>query len=115
MGCVPIGQLTLQWTKIFGTTKVIAVDIMDEKIELASKVGAELRIKSIYIDAVEVNKIIIDRGTDVCIKTAGNVVTEQQAILSKKKKGRVIFIGIKDKGLNLYDARIAHIMRRKFI
>src|SRR5699024_10975854 len=41
MGCGPIGQLTLQWAKIFGASKVIAVDIMDEKLELARKLGAD--------------------------------------------------------------------------
>lgn len=111
MGCGPIGQLTLQWAKIFGASKVIAVDIMDEKLELAKKLGADVTINSKNTDAVEKIKELTNGGPEVSIETAGNIVTQQQSILSVKKKGRVIFLGITHKGLNLREETINHIMR----
>ncbi len=33
LGCGPIGQIAVQFAKIMGATKVIAVDILGEKLE----------------------------------------------------------------------------------
>ncbi len=30
LGCGPIGQFAIQWAKVFGASKIIAVDIFDE-------------------------------------------------------------------------------------
>ena len=40
-----IGLITIQWLKEMGAGKVIAVDILDEKLELARKLGADFASK----------------------------------------------------------------------
>lgn len=111
MGCGPIGQLTLQWAKVFGATTVIAVDIFDEKLELAKELGADITINSKDVDVVEKIKELTNGGADVVVETAGSIITQQQSILVAKKKGRVVFLGITHKGLELEEETMDHIMR----
>lgn len=111
MGCGSIGQLTVQWAKIFGATTIIAVDIFDEKLELVKTLGADITINSKKVNAVEAIKALTHGGADVVAETAGSVVTQQQAILVAKKKGRVVFLGITHKGLNLREETMNHLMR----
>lgn len=111
MGCGSIGQLTLQWAKIFGASTVIAVDIFDDKLDLAKELGADITINSKEVDAVEKIKEITNGGADVVAETAGSVITQQQSILATKKKGRVVFLGITHKGLELAEEAMNHIMR----
>ncbi|MFD1449070.1 galactitol-1-phosphate 5-dehydrogenase [Oceanobacillus profundus] len=111
MGCGSIGQLTLQWAKIFGASTVIAVDIFDDKLELAKELGADILINSKKVNAVEKIKELTNGGADVVAETAGSVITQQQSILAAKKKGRVVFLGITHKGLELSEEAMDHIMR----
>lgn len=111
MGCGAIGQLTLQWAKIFGASTVIAVDIFDEKLELAKELGADITINSKQVDPVEKIRELTNGGADVVAETAGNVFTQQQSILAAKKRGRVVFIGITHKGLELREETMDHLMR----
>ena len=111
MGCGSIGQLTLQWAKIFGASKVIAVDIFDDKLELAKELGADITINSKKTDPIREIKRITNGGADVVAETAGSAITQQQSILAARKRGRVVFIGITHKGLELTEDTVDHIMR----
>lgn len=111
MGCGPIGQLTLQWAKIFGAGNIIAVDIFDEKLELAKKLGADITINAKNEDVITKVKDITQNGADIVIETAGSQITQQQSINISKKKGRIVFLGITHKGLDLTESTMEHIMR----
>jgi len=111
IGCGAIGLLTLQWAKIFGASRVIAVDISDEKLDLARKLGADITVNSSRIDPIEKIKVITSGGADVAVETAGKSITQEQAILSTRKKGRVVFVGISHSGLQLEEKTVEHILR----
>lgn len=111
MGCGSIGQLTLQWAKVFGASTVIAVDIFDEKLEFAKELGADITINSKKVDPIAEIRKITNGGADVVIETAGSVITQEQSILASKKKGRVVYLGITHKGLNLSEETTDHLMR----
>lgn len=53
VGCGPIGQFAIQWAKIFGASKVIAVDVLEDKLNLAKELGADIIINSKECNAVE--------------------------------------------------------------
>ena len=111
MGCGPIGQLTLQWAKVFGATTVIAVDVFEDKLALAKELGADITINAKEVDVVEKIRELTNGGAHVVAETAGSVITQQQSILAAKKKGRVIFLGITHRGLDLTEETMEHIMR----
>lgn len=93
LGCGPIGQFAIQWAKVFGAARIIAVDIFDEKLELAKKLGATDVINSENVDAIAAIKEI-NGGAEVVIETAGSRFTQEQALLIARKKGTVVFVGI---------------------
>ncbi|MFD1064926.1 galactitol-1-phosphate 5-dehydrogenase [Oceanobacillus locisalsi] len=111
MGCGSIGQLTMQWAKIFGASTVIVVDIFDDKLETAKELGADITINAKEVDAVEIIREMTNGGAEVVVETAGTVITQQQSILISKKKGRIVFLGITHKGLELSKEAMNHIMR----
>ena len=94
LGCGTIGLFAIQFAKIMGATKVIAVDIRDDKINFAKKAGADIAINAIDKDAgQEILKLTDGFGTDVVVETAGNSVTQKQAICFVKKNGKVLYLG----------------------
>ncbi|GAA4714810.1 galactitol-1-phosphate 5-dehydrogenase [Brevibacillus fulvus] len=111
MGCGPIGQLTLQWAKVFGASTVIAVDIFAEKLELAKQLGADITIDARASDVVATIRELTDGGADVVAETAGSRITQQQSILAARKKGRVVFLGISHASLPLEEATVEHLLR----
>ncbi len=94
LGCGPIGQIAVQFAKIMGATKVIAVDIVDEKLSEVTKLGADITINSMKEDAVEAIKNVTDgKGADVTIETAGSNITQEQSLRATKNLGRILLLG----------------------
>lgn len=95
IGCGTIGLLAIQWAKIFGAKRIIALDIDDRKLELAKQLGATDTINSMGIEPCEeVEKITNGRRADVVVESAGSPITSAQSFSLAKKGGRVVFLGI---------------------
>ncbi|MDF2614409.1 MAG: tdh [Clostridia bacterium] len=94
LGCGPIGQIAVQFSKIMGATKVIAVDILDEKLEEVKKLGADITINSMKEDVVEaIKKATNGKGAEVTIETAGSNITQEQSLRVTKNLGRILLLG----------------------
>lgn len=93
LGCGPIGQFAIQWAKVFGAARIIAVDIFDEKLKLAKQLGATDIVNAKTTDAIAVIKNL-SGSAEVVIETAGSRFTQEQALLIAGKKGTVVFVGI---------------------
>lgn len=113
LGCGPIGQFTIQWAKIFGASKVIAVDIFPEKLELAKTLGADFVVNSKECDAIEKIKELTNGGADVVLETAGSKITQEQALLIARSLGTVVFLGISHSDLPLTEKAAESILRKE--
>ena len=89
VGAGPIGLLALQLARIQGASRVIALDIVPQKLELARQLGAD----GAYMSAAEALEHDPD-GFDVVIETSGVNAGEENAVLLAGRHGRVAFIGI---------------------
>ncbi|MGO0806457.1 galactitol-1-phosphate 5-dehydrogenase, partial [Clostridioides difficile] len=88
LGTGPIGLFSIQWAKIFGSIKVIAVDVFDEKLDLAKGLGADICINAKEKNIVEEIKRLTDGdGADIVIESAGTPLTCGQVLLLAKKGG----------------------------
>ncbi len=94
VGCGPIGQFAIQWAKIFGASKVIAVDVLEDKLNLAKELGADIIVNSKECNAVEKVLEITNGGVEAVVETAGIKLTQEQAVLMCRKRGKVVFLGI---------------------
>lgn len=111
LGCGPIGQFAIQWAKVFGASKIIAVDIFNEKLELSKELGANYTINSKEVDAIEEIKNITNGGADVVVETAGSRFTQEQSLLIAKKRGTIVFVGISHTELPLSAKAAENILR----
>ncbi len=92
LGCGMIGTGALVRSVLRGAI-VIAVDIDDEKLFLAKKLGVQHTINSMKENLHERLKQIVPGGPDVVIEAAGNPLTYLAAVNEVAFTGRVVCIG----------------------
>ncbi len=115
-GLGAIGFIAIQWLKNLGCSKVIAVDIIDEKLELANKLGADVIINGKKCDVVKtVYESTNGKGADAVIELAGSAFTQVQAIDSVRKMGTVVLCGISYDDLTLPNKTLSKILRGELI
>ena len=89
-----IGNFCAQWAKVLGAEKVFLIDIVEEKLEIAKKVGIDNRINAREQNPVEEILDITGReGVDLSIEAAGTEITLQQCLKATRKKGKVAVVG----------------------
>ncbi len=92
-GCGVIGLGAIAGATAFGG-KVIAVDLVDEKIDKARQAGAQYTINAAQEDVLRrVNEITNDFGADVVIEAVGSAQTYTMAIDVVGFTGCVVYIG----------------------
>ena len=92
-GCGMIGSGAIIRAALRGA-KVIAVDIDDQKLELARKIGATYCINSKTTNLHDaLQEITGGHGPDVIIEAAGNPITYQAALEEAAFAARVVCIG----------------------
>ena len=93
LGCGMIGAGAIASAALRGAT-VIAVDIDEHKLELASALGAQHTINSLTSDLhSELEVLSGGDGPDVVVEAAGNPLTYRAAVDEVAFTGRVICIG----------------------
>ena len=115
LGGGTIGLLTAQWAKIFGAKSVTVFDILDERLELAKRLGIDYGVntsKDNYMD--EVKEITGGRGFDYVYETAGNTITMKMAFELAANKAGVCFIGTPTRELSFSIAEWENINRKEF-
>lgn len=93
MGGGPIGMIMLQLAKNAGASKVILSEPVEEKRELAMKLGATKTINPIEED---VQAVLADycKNVDVVIECVGNVHTQADAIRFAGKGATIMYFGL---------------------
>jgi len=90
-----IGQITVQLLNA-AECRVIGIDLMDDKLEIAKKNGAYRTVNALYLEPIkEVSIYTDDKGVDATIITASSSSNEivQQAMEMTRKKGTVVVVG----------------------
>jgi D-arabinose 1-dehydrogenase-like Zn-dependent alcohol dehydrogenase len=92
-GVGDLGSMGIQFLKLMGV-RVICVDVLDEKLELARRFGADAVINSSREDPVrKIRELTDGRGADVAFEVIGLRKTMEQAIESVRKGGRIVDVG----------------------
>ncbi len=86
-----LGHLALQYARIAGA-RVIAVDVHEEKLELARELGAEFTVNAATSDPVaEIQKL---GGAHAAIALAAAPKPFEQAYRSLRRGGTIVFVGL---------------------
>ena len=93
-GMGTVGLFAIQWAKIFGAGKIIAVDRNDFKLSVARNVGATHTVNSRSSDVLSsVSEITFGRGTDFVVECSGASEFEVQSLLTVCRGGSIVFVG----------------------
>ena len=93
-GCGGVGLNVIQGAKILNSTKIIAVDVFEHKLEFAYKFGATDVVNAKEEDAVEKIKEITGGGVDFAFDSFGGPLVMEQAINSLGRRGTAVLVGI---------------------
>jgi threonine 3-dehydrogenase len=103
-GCGPIGLTAVSGCKTFGATKVIACDLIDEKLEIAKEMGADEVFNSGKCDLVaEVRKLTDGAGADAAIDITGAAAAINTDLKCLRAAGRMVCVGLPTKPVTLVD------------
>ena len=101
-GAGGVGLNIVQAASLVGAYPIIAVDMFDNRLELAREMGATHLINSKNVDA---KKAILDisglNGLDCFIDNTGNPAIIELGYEVTKGNGRVILVGVPRKGANI--------------
>jgi S-(hydroxymethyl)glutathione dehydrogenase/alcohol dehydrogenase len=108
IGCGGIGLNTIQFLRCFGAYPIIAVDIIDAKLEAARTFGASHTINANKDNLVEATKSITDGGVEKAFEAIGNTKTADLAIRATRPGGTAVIIGGLGRGpFTISDGRFA--------
>lgn len=94
IGAGPIGLLHLLTVKKMGAEKAIMADIVEERLDFAKKLGADVTVNACKEDVVKrVKQLTGGYGADVVIEAIGLPTTWEQALKLARKGGTVLEFG----------------------
>ncbi|MCM2774340.1 zinc-binding dehydrogenase, partial [Escherichia coli] len=95
-----LGNLALQYAKNVFNAKVIAIDVNDEQLKLATEMGADLAINSRSEDAA---KIVQEKtsGAHAAVVTAVAKAAFNSAVDAVRAGGRVVAVGLPPESMSL--------------
>jgi D-arabinose 1-dehydrogenase-like Zn-dependent alcohol dehydrogenase len=107
-GCGGIGINLVQMAAAVGA-QVIAVDIVDSKLEIAKKLGAQTTINANNVERVdkEVRKLT-GGGAHVGFEAIGHPTTQEQTFASLRTGGRFVMVGYSPKPMILNAGRVMY-------
>jgi L-iditol 2-dehydrogenase len=94
VGAGTIGSLVIQALRASGCGHIIAVDLDQNRLDLACKLGADEALKADSVDVVaQVRKRTSNRGADIAFEVVGIPATLRLSIQCLRKGGSLTLIG----------------------
>lgn len=95
IGCGGVGLSAVQGARIAGAGTIVAIDIIDSKLQLSSTMGATHTVNSGSVDPFDVVMELTEgRGVDKSFEAIGNARTAELAFALIRKGGVATVIGL---------------------
>jgi S-(hydroxymethyl)glutathione dehydrogenase/alcohol dehydrogenase len=98
IGCGGVGLSCIQGARMAGAARIVAVDLVPAKLELASRLGATDVVDGRTGDVVEQLTGLVPDGLDFVFDAIGAIVTIEQAIASLGIGGAAVVVGLPPAG-----------------
>jgi S-(hydroxymethyl)glutathione dehydrogenase/alcohol dehydrogenase len=92
-GAGGVGLSVVQGARIAGARQIIAVDLLDNKLEMAKHFGATHVVKASAGDAVREIKRLSDGGVDYSFEAIGNRQIAEQCFYCQAPRGTATLVG----------------------
>ena len=101
-GCGSIGLTAVAAAKTFGAQQVIVCDLIDEKLAIAEKMGADVTLNAGREDVAEaVRRLTGGRGADAAIDITGSQQAITAAVKALRSGGRFVGVGLPTREIHL--------------
>jgi S-(hydroxymethyl)glutathione dehydrogenase / alcohol dehydrogenase len=98
IGCGGVGLNVIQGAKLAGAARIVAIDVRDDKTQMAARFGATDRINAAAGDAEEQLRSLIPDGVDYAFDAFGHTGTTEQAIRMLGLGGAAVVVGLPPTG-----------------
>lgn len=116
LGLGPIGQMALQWAKIFGAEMVVGIDRHDNRIKIAKQLGIDHVIDTRNVTPTEVlDELTRGAGADVVFECSGSDELQKLGIRCTAKRGKMIVVGNPVNDLLAEKDLFSRIVRREIL
>ncbi len=115
IGCGGIGLSVVQGCRVAGAGKIVAVDTVPWKLELAARLGATDVVNGAEGNPVPAVVAMTSGGADYAFEAIGNPATVRQAVRMTRKGGTTVMIGVVPAGTNVELPGADVVLREKTI
>ncbi len=117
IGCGGIGLNIIQGCRIAGAAKIIAIDIIDSKLEMASQFGATHTINSSTIDNLEeaIQELTDGNGVEYAFEAIGVPAAATQAFNITRPGGTAVVVGMHPLGSEIAVPGPAFLQEKKLV
>jgi S-(hydroxymethyl)glutathione dehydrogenase/alcohol dehydrogenase len=99
IGCGGVGLAVIQGARLEGASVIVAVDISEQKLEIAKKLGAtHTLLVTPSIDVPNTLKEIVPAGLDYIFDAIGKIQTTEQSIQALGLGGSAVIVGLPQMG-----------------
>lgn len=98
IGCGGVGLSVVQGARLAGASRIVAIDVRADKLELARKLGATDVLDAGISDPVDALFHLLADGVDYCFDAIGKTITTQQSIRMLGLGGAAVIVGIPPAG-----------------
>jgi L-iditol 2-dehydrogenase len=113
LGAGSIGLMIVQWLRILGAEKIIVTDILDDNLQIASKVGAHVTLNPSKVDVAKEVKTLLGNGADLTLEATGVPQVLEQTISLTRPRGKIVLAGNQPLDKSLPLTFIENLMRRE--
>ena len=100
-GCGGVGLSAIMGAKLAGANPIIAVDLLDQKLEWAKDLGADYVINASSEEPPQRIIELTGGGADYAVECIGNVTATTQALASIRPVGKCVCVGAYPPGATL--------------
>jgi Zn-dependent alcohol dehydrogenase len=93
LGCGGVGLSAVQGARIAGAGLIIAIDLHEERLAMAARLGATHTLQPSDTVAKQVRALTGGRGADHVLEVAGRQQTVRDAIRMTRRGGQVVLVG----------------------
>lgn len=94
LGLGPVGLCSVQGAMIGGASRVIAIDTVEQRLEMARSFGAETVHLTEQDPKAEVKRLTGGRGADLTVEAVGDPRALEMAIRLTRKLGTISVVGV---------------------
>jgi L-iditol 2-dehydrogenase len=113
LGAGSIGLMAVQWLRILGARRIIVTDILDDNLQIASRVGAHVVLNPSKGEVTKAIQKLVGDGADLTLEATGVPQVLEQTLSITRPRGKVVLAGNQPLDGSLPLTFIENMMRRE--